>query len=39
MLSTSSLPSNPDPLWPGVEAIDRFLFIGQIELKGVIMIN
>ena len=31
MRSISSLPSLPDPLWPGVVAPDRVLFIGPIE--------
>ena len=30
--STSSLPSLPGPLWPGVVVPDRVLSIGQIEL-------
>ena len=32
MWSTPSLPSFPDPLWPGVVAPDRDLSMGQIEL-------
>ena len=30
---TSSLPSLPGPLWPGVVALDRVLCMSQIELK------
>ena len=32
MRSTPSLPSLPDPLWPGVVAPDRALSMGLIEL-------
>ena len=32
MQCTPSLPSLPDPLWPGVVAPDRVLSMGQIEL-------
>ena len=32
MLHTPLLPLLPGPLWPGVVAPDRVLFIGQIEL-------
>ena len=32
MLSTSSLPLLPGPLWAGVVALDRVLSMGQIEL-------
>ena len=32
MQSTSSLPSLMGPLWPGVVAPDRVLFMRQIEL-------
>ena len=39
MRSTPSLTSLPDPLWPGVIAPDRVLFICQIELNGVLMLN
>ena len=39
MWTTPSLPSLPDPLWPGVVATDRVLSIGQIELKCVLMLN
>ena len=37
--STPSLPSVPDPLWPGVVAPDRVLSMGQIELNCVLMLN
>ena len=33
MRSTLLLPSFPGPLWPGIVAPDKFLFMGQIELK------
>ena len=33
MQSTPSLPSLPDPLWPGLVAPDRVLSMGQIELN------
>ena len=39
MRSTSLLPSLPGALWPGVVAPDRVLFMGQIELKCVLMLN
>ena len=39
MQSTSSLPSLRGPLWPGVVVPDRVLFMGQIELKCVLMLN
>ena len=39
MRNTSSLPSHPGPLWPGVVAPDRDLSIGQIELNCVLMLN
>ena len=39
MQSTSSLPSLPGPLWPGVVAPDRVLSMGQIELKSIHMLN
>ena len=32
MQSTTSLPSLPGPLWPGVVALERFLSMGQIKL-------
>ena len=31
--------SLPGPLWPGVVASDRVLFIDQIELNYVLMLN
>ena len=36
---TPSLPSLPGPLWPGEEAPDRVLSIGQIELNCELMLN
>ena len=39
MQSTPSLPSLPDPLWPGVVVPDRVLSMGQIELNCVLMLN
>ena len=39
MLSTLSLPLHPGPLWPGVLARDSVLFMDQIELNCVIMLN
>ena len=39
MRSTSSLPSLPGPLWPGVVAPDRALSMGKIELNCVLMLN
>ena len=33
MRCTPSLPSLPDPLWPGVVAPDRVLYMGQTELN------
>ena len=39
MWSTSSLPSLPGPLWPGVVAPDRVLSMGQIELNCVLVLN
>ena len=36
MQSTPSLPSLPGPLWSGVEAFDRVLSMGQIELNYVL---
>ena len=39
MQSTPSLPSLPGPLWPRVEAPDRVLSMGQIELNCVLMLN
>ena len=39
MWSTTSLPSLPGPLWPGVVAPERVLSMGQIELNSVFMLN
>ena len=39
MQSTPSLPSLPGPLWPRVVAPDRVLFMGQVELNSVLMLN
>ena len=39
MRSTPSLPSFPDPLWPGMLAPDRVLSMGQIDLNCVLMFN
>ena len=39
MQSTTSLPSLPGPLWPGVELPDRVLSMVQIELNCVLMLN
>ena len=39
MWSTPSSPSLPGPLWPGVVTPDRVLFMGQIELNWVLMLN
>ena len=39
MWSFSSLPSLPGPHWPRVIAPDRVLFMGQIELNCVFMLN
>ena len=39
MWSTLSLPLLPGPLWPRLVAPDRVLFMGQIELNCVIMLN
>ena len=39
MRGTSSLPSLPGPLWPGMVAPDRVLSMGQIELNCVLMLN
>ena len=39
MLGTSSLPSLPGPLWPGVLAPDKVLSMSQIELNCVLMLN
>ena len=37
--STPLLPSLPRSLWSGVIALERVLFMGQIELNYVIMLN
>ena len=39
MGSTPSLPSHPDPIWTGMVAPDWVLFIGQIELNCVHILN
>ena len=39
MRSTPSLLLLPDPLLPGVVALDRVLSMGQIELNCVLMLN
>ena len=39
MQNTTSLPSLPDPLWPGVIAPDRFLSIVQIEINSRLILN
>ena len=39
MRSTPSLPSLLGPLWPGVVAPDRVQFMGQIEVKSVLMLD
>ena len=39
MRNTSSLPSLPGPLRPGVVTPDRVLSLGQIEVNGVLMLN
>ena len=39
MRSTPSLWSPPDPLCPGVAAVDRVLSMSQIELNCVLMLN
>ena len=39
MQSTSSLPSSPGPLWPGIVARDAVISIGQIEINCVLMQN
>ena len=39
MWSTRSLPSLPDPFWPGVVAPDRVLSMGQIELNCIVEIE
>ena len=37
MWSTPSLPLFPGPLWPRAMALNRVLFMGQIELNSVLM--
>ena len=39
MRSTPSLPSLPCPLWPGVVAPDRVLYMCQIEPKYELVLN
>ena len=39
MGSTASLPSHPGPLWPGVVAPDRIIYMDQIEINCVLMPN
>ena len=39
MWSTPSLPSLPGSLWPVVVAPDKVLFMGQLELNCVFMLN
>ena len=39
MQSTLLIQLLPDPLWPRVEALDRVLSMGQIELNCVFMLN
>ena len=39
MLSTSSFLSFSGSLWPVVVALDRILFMSQIELNSVLMLN
>ena len=39
MWSTLSLPSLPGQLWPGVLGMDRVLYMGQIELNHVLLLN
>ena len=39
MRSTPLLPSLPGPLWPEEVAPDRVLFMGQIELNCILMLN
>ena len=36
---TPSLPSLPGPFWPGVVAPDRVLYMGQIEINCILMLN
>ena len=37
--SIPSMPLLPGQLWPGVVTPDRVLFMGQIELNWVLMLN
>ena len=39
MQGTTLLPSFPNPHWPGMVVPDRVLFMGQIELNGILMLN
>ena len=39
MQNTPSLPSLPDPHWPGVVTPDRVLSLGQIRLNTLLMLN
>ena len=39
MQSTSSLPSLPGSLWPGMVAPDKVLSMGQIELNCILMLK
>ena len=39
VLSTPSFPSLPGPLWPRMVTLDWVLFMGQIELNCVLMLN
>ena len=39
MQSAPLLPSLPGPLWSGVVEPDRVLYMGQIELNCVFMLN
>ena len=39
MRSTHSFPSLPGPFWPRVEAPDRVLSMGQINLNCELMLN
>ena len=39
MYSTSLLPFLPNSLWPGVVTLDKILYLSQIELNCVLMLN
>ena len=39
MWGTPSLPSLTAPLSPGLVGLDRILFMNEIELNGVLMLN